>query len=157
MRLRLLLSSFIILSCSLAAHASLIGDSVKVRYLSPSTNVVQDFGTQTVTNGLTDSVLSDISLTFSANQITITNLAPGVFFPSDFNGFDVALLSGSPFTSVTYDVMSSAIFRTGSVLSFTSSDIRLNVAGTCTTCTGGGPDPEVILRVHTDAADLVGG
>ncbi len=152
-RLRFVLSSFAVLSCSLAAHASsLIGASVDVRYLYPRTSTTfQDFGTQTVTNGLTDTATEPqpfASLTFSANQITITNLAGG-FTSTVFDGFDVTLLTGSPFTSVTYDPSSMAQFETGSVLSFSASDIRLNLEGTCSTCVGG---EKIVLDVNPTTA-----
>jgi len=151
MRLRLLALAPTLLLTTLAAHAdSLIGDQVNVRYLLPNRNTVAvDFGTQTVTNGLTDTAFGDISLTFSAAQLTITNLTSGAFDATAFNGFDVSFLSGAAITAVSFDTMSSALLRTGSNLRFTGNNIRLNLARTCQNCVGG---ESIVLDVTTAAA-----
>lgn len=93
------------LACLVAHADSLIGDSVNVRFLAPTTSdVLQDFWHPNCHEWLTDDVSGEVNLSFSANQITITNLGLGVYAQSSFNGFDVALLNGSPFTSVLYDI-----------------------------------------------------
>ena len=149
MRLFPVLGAVVFAASSIASHASLIGDSVHTRYLDPTSGTVElNFGTATVTNGLTYNE-PYVSLTYSAFQITITNLSPGAFNSVPFNGFDVALLTGTPFTSVTYDPLSSALFSPGSVLSFSANDISLNLAGTCSACKGG---EKIILDVNPAVA-----
>jgi hypothetical protein len=61
----------------------------------------------------------------------------------------VQLLSGAAFVSVTEDPLSSPLFAPGSVLTFSSNNISLNIAGTCTGCVGG---EKIILDVVQAAA-----
>jgi hypothetical protein len=122
------------------AEAGLIGDTVHVRLLAPDTSTVfDDFGTFTITGS--QSFTSHDSATsisfFSNSQITVANLTSGAYVPVSFEGFDIQLISGPAFTSVTEDPSSSSAFATGSVLTFSASDIQLNFAGTCSACVGG--------------------
>jgi hypothetical protein len=131
------------------ASAGLIGSTVDVQADFPDVNTPDpDFGTQVITNGLS---LTDgtTRVTFSDTQITFTLLVStqgGTFAPTSFNGWQIALISGPAFTNATEDPLSTPSFSTGSVLSFTSSQILLNEAGTCSNCQGG---ESIIVDVTT--------
>jgi PEP-CTERM motif len=133
------------------SKANLIGDTVHVEYLFPNSGTVsKDFGSFVVTGSENlINTFNDESLMFSSSQITLTNLTPGAFIASPFDGYDVQLLLGAAFVSVTEDPLSSALFATGSVLTFSSNDLKLNIAGTCTGCVGG---EKIILDVVQAAA-----
>lgn len=146
MRLCSLLGPIALLATALAANASLIGDSVHVSYLFPDTSTpLVDFGIQTVVNGLRDTN-PGVSLTFSGNQIIVTNDSGLENVHSSFNGFDVALLAGSPFSNVSIDPSSSSVFLAGAILTSSANDIRLNIAGTCRCA----PGSAIILNVTSD-------
>ncbi len=131
------------------AEASLIGSVVHGQYLLPDTGTVFiDAGTQTIANGTVFS-FNTITAAFSDTQITVTN-PDGAFRPTPFNGIDLAFLSGAAITSVTEDPASSPPFAAGSVLTFTSNDIRLNLSGTCGACVVHGT--KIILDVTTVSA-----
>jgi hypothetical protein len=132
------------------AHATLIGASVHATYRVPDFGTVAaDGGTQTIAVGTVFVFSPLVTITFSASQITITNPTPGEFPPFTFNGPDLTFLSGPAITGVTEDAASSPIFAPGSVLNFSSNDINVNLAGTCSSCVGG---EEIILDVNTAAA-----
>jgi hypothetical protein len=138
------------------AKAGLIGSVVHGRYLVPDTTTVFfDAGTQTIANGTVFNFsppdLVPLPAAFSDTQITVTNIFGG-FAPAAFNGIDLAFLSGAAITSVTEDPASSPLFAAGSVLTFTSNDILLNLAGTCGACAGG---ENIILDVTTGTATAV--
>lgn len=133
MRLRLIVPAVAMLfAASLAAHAdTLIGSTVNVQVLFPDTgNVVQQSGPQTVTNGFNyfSSGLG-ATATFAPNTITITNNTQGIFTPTLFNGFGFLFSSGPTIEDVTIDPSSTSAFASGAVLTFTGSDIDLNLAG----------------------------
>ena len=131
------------------AHATLIGDQVHARYLSPDTGTVfVDGGTQTIANGTTFNLGSDLTVSFTDTQITVTNNTPGAYPSVTFVGPDLAFLSGPAITSVTEDPTSSALFAPGSVLTFGANDIMLNLSGTCAACVG---SERIILDVTTAA------
>jgi hypothetical protein len=124
---------------------------VDVTYDYPNAGTVAvDYGTFTVT-GSEDLVneFNDESLGFSDTQITLTNLTPGAFLPNPFDGYEIQFLSGPAIVNVTYDPSSSSDFATGSVLNFSSDEISLSVAGTCSACVGG---EQIILDVTTASA-----
>ena len=131
------------------AYAGLIGASVHGTYRFDNFQTIfQDGGTQTIAAGTVFdlSTQGGVTVTFSDTQITITNLTPGQFFPSAFNGPDLAFLSGAAITNVTVDAASSQLFVVGSVLDFSADDIHVNLSGTCGNCTGG---EKIILDVTT--------
>ncbi len=156
MRLKILIAAAV-LSTSLYAHAdSIVGSTVDVRYLYQATgsptSTNYDSGNRTVTNGLTLTDNTDaISITFNSTAITITNLFAGNFPTAIFNGLDINFLSGLTLTGVTFDASSSTLFRTGSVLSRTGNDIRLNLSGTCALCTG---QEKIVLNVAATATPV---
>jgi hypothetical protein len=134
------------------AYADLIGDSVHATFRFPVfTSVFQDAGTQTIAVGTVFdfSTSASVDITFSASQITITNLTPGAFFPASFFGPDLAFLSGAAITNAIEDAASSSAFAAGSVLNFSANDINVNLSGTCGSCVGG---EQIILDVTTAAA-----
>ncbi|HEX5326888.1 MAG TPA: PEP-CTERM sorting domain-containing protein [Acetobacteraceae bacterium] len=133
------------------ANAGLIGSVVHGRFLFPDTaTVLADAGTQTISNGiLFDLSTASATASFSNTQITVTNTSPGQFGGGAFNGIGLAFLSGPAITSVTEDASSSPLFAPGSVLTFASNDIMLNLSGTCAGCAGG---ETIILDVITAAA-----
>jgi hypothetical protein len=134
------------------AYADLIGASVHATYRYPNfATVAQDAGTQTIALGTVFDLSSfgDIDITFSASEITITNLSSGKFIANTFNGPDLAFLSGPAITNVTEDAASSPAFATGSVLNFSANDINVNLSGTCGSCVG---EEQIILDVTTASA-----
>jgi len=136
---RLLLAAGLVLASWGNANAGLIGSTVHVNYLAPDTSsVAANFGNLTIAGGESFTVGGAIRLTFvNDTRIEVTNLTPGAFNATTFNGWDVQLISGPTFTSVTENPASSALFAAGSVLTFAPDNIRLNVAGTCGSCGGG--------------------
>jgi hypothetical protein len=122
-----------------SAEASLIGDTVDVRYLLPDTSTTsQHFGTFTITGteSFTDAY-GNSSISFGSSAITVMNLTPGAFSSFAFSGYDIQLISGAPFSNVVIDPSSSSAFASGSVLTFSSNDIQINLAGACGSCSGG--------------------
>lgn len=119
------------------AQADLIGASVHATYrYQDFATVEDDAGTRTIAAGTVFDLSANVTITFSASQITITNTTPGEFNSTSFNGPDLAFLSGPVITNVTEDAASTPIFATGSVLRFSANDINVNLSGTCSACVG---------------------
>ena len=154
MRLRYFLPTLILFSASVAARAdSLIGSTVDVSYRLPTTSDVDfDSGATAVTQGLEIVAPDDANLTFtSANLITITNPGLGPFATYDFNGFDIAFLSGVNIEDVVIDPASDPLFA-GAVITFTGNDIKVNLSGTCQLCGGGDQNLELDVNAQHVAA-----
>ncbi len=150
MRLYGLIAASIVLFGSAAARAdSMIGSVVDVKYLFPNTSAVYaDNGTQTVASGSSTTFGGLVTVTFGADTITVTNLEPGIFAAGAFNGVDVSFLSGFNVGGVTIDPASSAAFASGAVASSSSTDVFLNIAGTCASC---GRGESIILDISGTA------
>jgi hypothetical protein len=140
---------FLALAAAQPAKASLIGDTVDVRLLFPnSSTVFNDYGTFVITGSNTfTSSDGTSSISFLSNtQITVNNLTSGAFASVPFDGYDIELISGPAFANVTEDALSSSAFDTGSVLTFSANDIKINFEGTCSSCVGG---EKILLDVTT--------
>ena len=133
---------------ALPASASLVGAAIQVDWLFP------DLDTPVESTGLQDPIeigspydftTSGLSVSFSANQITITNLnSSGYFSIAPFNGLDF-LVYYPHLISVTEDPASDPLFAKGSVLTF-DGVVDLNLSGTCMGCAGG---EKIILDAAT--------
>jgi hypothetical protein len=135
-----------------SAHASLIGDTVSVRFLYPdAATTLHDHGTFTITGTESFADGGAVSIAFGSSTITLTNLVPGAFASVPFLGYDIQLISGAPFSNVVIDPLSSSAFATGTVLTFSSNDIKINFAATCGSCAGG----ETIVLNLTDVTAAV--
>ena len=110
---------------ALPASASLVGASIQVDWLFP------DLNTTVESTGLQDPIeigspydfaTPGRSVSFSTNQITITNLnSSGYFAIAPFNGLDF-LVYYPHLISVTEDPASNPLFAKGSVLTFDGVD-----------------------------------
>jgi hypothetical protein len=145
-----------------SASANLIGGVVDVRYLFPNVDtVLDDGGEKAVANGtIYDFGNAGVTVSFSADQITVTNLNERTFGFANFsfNGIQLFYPANQPpsgiLTSVVEDPASDSIFANGplrSVLTFdpTTHSVLLNLAGTCIGCNGG---EKIIIDATTTLA-----
>jgi hypothetical protein len=136
MRSRLLTLAAAVLMSSLAAHASVIGDTIHATWDYPNASTVGiDLGSFTAPGGSLSNTLG-VSYSLTGTQLTITELAGDVtnWASVPFNGLVFTDTSGNPgISGVTLD--SSSTVGAGTGISFTADSISLNFAGL--TFTGG--------------------
>ena len=73
------------------------------------------------------------TVSFSNNQIRLTNLVSGIFPPYTAASFQ---FPGSSVLSASVNASSSPLFAPGSILSVSGNTILLNLSGTCERCVG---------------------
>lgn len=141
-----ILAGGVMLMSAQNASASLLGSVVGARYLSPDmSTVVTDLGASTVTTSTVFNFADLVSVGFTSTGVVVTDLTPGAFNMNAFNGLDLTVRQGPAITSASIDPSSTTAFSAGSVLSFTGTDLFLNLSGTCGTCVGG---EKIVLDVN---------
>jgi hypothetical protein len=122
-----------------ANAAGLIGTQVNPTIKAPSlSTTAQDFGIITVTGGNTFTINNfTTGLVIDDFGFTVSNLTPGAFFNPPFFGWVVTFLNGTTVQSASLLPGGSPAFVNGVNLSFTGTEVRINLAGSCNGCVGG--------------------
>lgn len=130
-----------------AASASVLGSVVQARYLFPDqATVFTDLGASTATTSTSFTFGGIATVSFNNAGVVVTAPSGPKFTTAAFNGIDLTIKSGAPITNAAIDPASSPAFSTGSVLTFTGTDLFLNLSGTCSGCEGG---EQIVIDVNS--------
>jgi hypothetical protein len=127
------LASLAALAATPASAQGLVGQSVELQYLYPTTgNVYENDGVQTVTpSGVTFNSFGEVFTTVGPSTIDLTTSVNNAFTGTDFNGVEISEIGGSPniITGVSIDPSSTEPGFDLSRVTFDGTDVYLNLQG----------------------------